>query len=529
MEKVRILWVRLGFVLLFCVATVNLSVLTGSQKLKEAAANQGSTTLVAGTAQGTIYDRNGIPLVNQKVQCMAVINPTESAIAAVWDFVADKEAFLAQAEKGKPFVWELLSSDIVCEDVTVFKIPLRTGSTQLAQHLIGYTDENGNGVSGLEYAYDSILRSVDASWRVTYQVDGMGNARSGETIQVRYGRNPTDGILTTLDSTIQRICESAGSKLEKGCVVVMEVNTGEILALASFPSYDSGNLVDVLEDENSPLINRAFYAYPVGSIFKLVTAACALESNLGRSFVWDCTGSVSVSSQIFRCHLLSGHGIETMAEAMRNSCNPYFIALGQSLSAEALLETATALGFGTETMLTGNMIASSGTLPTLKQLALPAEQANFSFGQGQLTATPIQVTQMTCAIAGDGTLPTVTLVKGITEDGKTALRKEESLSESGISKETAEYLRTLMCYTASDPDFQGKPESVTMGAKTSTAQTGRYDANGEEYYDGWVTAFFPASDPQYAVTVLAEDGGYGNEVAAPILREIAEKIMVYKS
>ena len=171
------------------------------------------------------------------------------------------------------------------------------------------------------------------------------------------------------------------------------------------------------------------------------------------------------------------------------------------------------------------MIGSSGTLPTLQQLKLPAEQANFSFGQGVLTATPLQITRMTCAIAGNGTLPAVRLVRGLTENGRTVLREETGLSETGISADTAQFLRRLMCYTAADEDFQGMPAHVSMGAKTSTAQTGRVDESGDEYCHGWVTAFFPADCPQYAVTVLAEDGGYGNQTAAPVLRQIAAAIM----
>ena len=156
--------------------------------------------------------------------------------------------------------------------------------------------------------------------------------------------------------------------------------------------------------------------------------------------------AISIGSQRFRCHDPQGHGLQNLADAMRNSCNPYFIALGQTFSGKELLETAKALGFRTETVLTSNMIGSSGTLPTLQQLKLPAEQANFSFGQGVLTATPLQITRMTCAIAGNGTLPAVRLVRGVTENGRTVLREETGLSETGISADTAQFLRRLMCY-----------------------------------------------------------------------------------
>lgn len=522
----RMVWMRLWFVLLFCTVAVYLAWLCGKPELLQTAAGQGTYTCRAGTADGTIYDRNGDPLINSSVECIAVVSPTPEAVAAMLPYVTDTEQFYEKVQNGKPFVCTVQTADIDCPDITVLKIPKRYGKYQTAQHLIGYTAE-GSGVSGLEYAYNSILRQEEAQseWSVTFSVDGTGQALAGEQKQIRYGANPTQGVVTTLDAKIQRICERAGTSLEKGCIVVMEVTSGDILGLASFPSYTVDTLAEAMNDPDSPLINRAFYAYPVGSIFKLVTAACAWDSGIAGTFQWDCTGDIAIGTQRFRCHNLAGHGRQTMALAMRNSCNPYFIALSRELSEESLLKTARALGFGEEISLCGSMTASGGTLPTLNQLALPAEKANFCFGQGVLTASPLQITRMTCAIAGDGSLPMGRLVRGLTENGRDVLREESALHTKGISAETAQYLRSLMCYTASDSGFQGKPKHVTMGAKTSTAQTGRYDENGEEYCHGWVTAFFPASEPKYAVTVLAEDAGYGNNTAAPVLRQIAAAIM----
>lgn len=522
--KNRLAFLRLLLVLLFCTAAVYLAWLVQKPELIQTAARQGTYTCTAGTARGTIYDRNGVLLVNTKTACIAVVSPTPAAAEALLSHVTDTAAFYEKLAQGMPFTCTVDTADIDCPDVTILQIPQRSTSPQLAQHVIGYTRE-GSGVAGLESAYDAILRSVDSQWSVTFSVDGTGTPLAGEPKQIRYGANPTAGIMTTLDSRIQRICESAGSGLKKGCIVVMDVESGDILGLASFPGYSADSLGDAVSDPDSPMIQRALYAYPVGSIFKLVTAACAFDQGVGYNFTWDCDGAISVGTQRFRCHELQGHGVQHMADAMRSSCNPYFIALGQALSGSDLLQTAKSLGFGTEIMLTSNMIASGGTLPTLQQLKLPAEQANFSFGQGVLTASPLQIARMTCAIAGDGTLPAVRLVRGVTDDGRTVLREERGIPESGIAPETAAFLRRLMCYTAADEDFQGRPAHVSMGAKTSTAQTGRCDVDGTEYCHGWVTAFFPAEQPKYAVTVLAEDGGYGNQAASPILRQIAGAIM----
>ena len=326
-------------------------------------------------------------------------------------------------------------------------------------------------------------------------------------------------------------------KLIKKVKTLPNVTILEHAMMTGMQKTDTGFSVNVMQGGSCTVYSSHFMILATGGIgrvyrfttnSKIATGdgiAFAYENGAETAFQWDCNGTISIGSQRFRCHDPQGHGLQNLADAMRNSCNPYFIALGQTFSGKELLETAKALGFGTETVLTSNMIGSSGTLPTLQQLKLPAEQANFSFGQGVLTATPLQITRMTCAIAGNGTLPAVRLVRGVTENGRTVLREETGLSETGISAGTAQFLRRLMCYTAADEDFQGMPAHVSMGAKTSTAQTGRVDESGDEYCHGWVTAFFPADCPQYAVTVLAEDGGYGNQTAAPVLRQIAAAIM----
>ena len=199
--------------------------------------------------------------------------------------------------------------------------------------------------------------------------------------------------------------------------------------------------------------------------------------------------------------------------------------MSQLLSPLELFETAANFGFGRETELSAGITSSAGYLPTVSELMLPAERGNFCFGQGKLTATPVQITRMTCAIANYGMLPEVRLIKGVTEDGEMPDESEAVSGEQVLSTETAEKLRLMMIGAVyGSSGFNGRPTGISAGAKTSTAQTGRFDENGVEYCHGWITGFFPANIPEYAVTVLAEDGGYGNEAAAPVFKEIAEGI-----
>ena len=193
--KNRLAVLRLLLVLLFCAVAVYLAWLMQKPELLQAAAGQGSYTCTAGTAAGTIYDRNGVPLVNTRSVCTAVVSPTPEAAEALLPHVLDVEAFYEKLAQGKPFTCTVDTADIACPDVTVLEIPQRYTTPQPAQHVIGYTQE-GKGVAGLESAYDAVLRGVDSQWSVTFSVDGKGKPLAGEAAQVRYGANPVQGVMT---------------------------------------------------------------------------------------------------------------------------------------------------------------------------------------------------------------------------------------------------------------------------------------------------------------------------------------------
>ena len=183
------------------------------------------------------------------------------------------------------------------------------------------------------------------------------------------------------------------------------------------------------------------------------------------------------------------------------------------------------MGFGRESLLCSGITGSAGVLPTVGDLQIPAELANFSFGQGRLTATPLQITQLACAIANDGNMPILRLIKGLTVDGEYIAGVKEPRLTQVMEKETAVQLRKMMVSAVRDNKrSNARSRKVSVGAKTSTAQTGRFDEKGEELCNAWITGFFPSRKPKYALTVLIEDGGYGNDAAAPIFRQIAEAI-----
>lgn len=515
------------FSLVFIVIIGNYFRIAGNTSYSEIAEKRYAMTVEVSSNEGNIYDRNMKRLVNTDTKYVAVAIPQAVERDELVEYAVDKDDFYAKYDVGEPFEFEAKCYIEESDGLTVFRVPIRYSESSIATHIIGYTSQNV-GVTGIEYAYDSILRDDYGENSVTYSADGFGRVLIGGGKKVVKSSITCSGVVTTIDSDIQKICENAGSSIEKGAIVVTEIETGNILALASFPDYSLSNIESAVNDENSPMINRALYSYGVGSIFKLVTACEAIQEGYG-DLMYNCSGEINVFGQRFRCHKLDGHGLQTMSEAMINSCNTYFINLIGNLDITKLRDTAFRLGFGRETHLCSGITASGGVLPTISSLTVPAELANFSFGQGKLTATPLQISQLTCAIANDGKMPVLRLIRGITEDGITVPNEKNTQYAYAMEESTAKLLKDMMMAAVNEnEDSNAKPKSVMAAAKTSTAQTGQYDEDGNELCHAWITGFFPAEAPMYAVTVLVENGGYGNDAAAPVFRKIADEIVKLK-
>ncbi len=524
MQK-RIIGIAVMFAVLFSVLYMRIFVIMSDGRYIEAGKNQSFCTVNAGTVNANIYDRNFLKLVNNKTQTYAVVNPTSEAVEKILPYVTDKEDFYAQLVYGAPFVCRVDSKAVKSDGITLFEIPERYSENQLAQHIIGYT-RDGVGVTGIESAYDEFLRENSGSFSVTYGIDGQGIVLEGINKKVVNDGENTAGVVLTIDKYIQAVCELMEEKVGKGAVVVMDVQTGDILAMASFPSYSTDNLSSALEDENSPLINRCLYSYNVGSIFKLVTSLAAFEQGINEDFSYECTGKTEIGQQTFMCHDHSGHGVLDMTGAMKKSCNTYFIELSKNIDTKAFHDIAQRLGFGKAYSPALGINMSGGNLQTVEELGLPAEKANFSFGQGKLLATPLQICAFTSAVANEGRLYNPRLVIGMSTDGVSITKEEEQKYTQVFSRDTAFRLQDLMIEAVNNnEESNARPSNVRVAGKTSTAQTGSFDENGEEICHGWITGYFPLSQPKYAVTVLCEGGGYGNESAAPVFKEIAERIM----
>lgn len=521
--ELRIIILVATFFLMFAGLCFNYYRIAVKREHVQTARTNAQFTVIAGNSEGTIYDRNLKPVVNSSRKNIAVAVPAFLDRNSTAEFAVDKDDFLENFDNGLPFTFECKPDIQDSDGLTVFEIPERYSENQPAQHVIGYLSQ-GEGVAGIEYAYNKILRNDYGENSVTYTTDGFGQILIGDGKKIIRSNAEKNGVVTTIDLDIQKICENAGKNIDKGAIVVADVKTGEILGMASFPTYSVDDMEKAISDDRSPLINRALYSYSVGSVFKLVTSAQAIDNKFG-GYVYECTGQENVGGKIFNCHKTDGHGMQTLSDAITNSCNTYFINLSRMLDVRKFRELAFNLGFGREIHLCSGMTASGGVLPTVKELMIPAELANFSFGQGKLSATPLQITRLTCAIANNGKMPVLRIIKGMTLDGKDVMNEKTPQHSEVLERDTANQLKEMMISAVADNENSNARTSyTTVGAKTSTAQTGRTDKKGEELCHAWITGFFPADKPQYAVTVLVEDGGYGNDTAAPVFREIADGI-----
>jgi penicillin-binding protein 2 len=488
-------------VLTFSLIGIRLCIIAFNGNFKETAIRQQTKDFVAETVYGNIYDCYFNPLIWTENERVAVLR---------------KEYDIELAPE----------SENIEKGTVIFNMPKQLAKNQLAQHIIGYEIDD-TGVTGLLAGYDNFLHSYKQEYKISCIVDGKGKIWEGTPLTPSVSEKVSAGLVTTIDGNLQRICEKTASKLmDKGAIVVMDISSGEIRAMVSMPNYSSYDLLSALEDEKSPLINRALRSYSVGSCFKLLIASEALSEGLS-DFEYECKGVEYVKDRPFHCHDLAGHGVQNIQDAIMNSCNTYFIKLAEQLDPVKLRETAVRFGFGQPIELANGIYADDGNLPSQRELAIPAELANFAFGQGLLLATPTQICKMTAVIANGGLDISPTLVRGFTLDGETIEEQQgieivERILDEKIAKELQYAMKVTNYKTGAS---KAMTQYTVTGVKTSTAQTGKLDKDGNQLYNAWVTGFFPTDNPQYAITVMCEDGGYGNTAASPILKEIVDSFM----
>ncbi|WP_107839253.1 penicillin-binding transpeptidase domain-containing protein [Metasolibacillus meyeri] len=401
----------------------------------------------------------------------------------------------------------------------------------LLSRFLGFTGYDNQGLAGVEYEYNQILTGKNAAIRLFTDAKNIEMAHVDDEWKEGVGGAT---VQLTIDLTIQQVMERELAQAmqrydaDQAIGIAMNPNTGEILALSSFPTYDPTNFKNV----DSSIYNRnlpVFMTYEPGSTFKIITLSAALEEgvvDLEKDRFYD-PGYAIVEGARLRCWKREGHKDETFLEVVENSCNPGFIELGQRVGSEKLLQYIKDFGFGQKT---GSNIAgeASGILFSEKAFG-PVEHATTSFGQG-ISVTPIQQMQAVAAAINGGMLYTPHVVSRIVaDDGEVILEHEPEAKRQVISEQTSAQVRhALESVVAKGSGKQAFREGLRIGGKTGTAQkveNGRYKEG--DYIVSFI-GFAPADNPEIIVYVAIDNPKshlqFGGVIAAPIVGQIIEDV-----
>lgn len=487
-----------------CLSTILRVAVVSTSDYGEVANTQAQYRIVVGKLRGTIYDCNMTPITNANYKTFAAIPPTPQAIMQISSHLQgnDKNLVLENLKDNVPAVCSV-NEDFFADNIITTNVYENATGKVPACHIIGYTDSSGHGVTGLQKAYDDLLYS-DKCVSAVFEVDGKGNCLYGTT---PYFENDNtvihNGVITTIDLNMQTAVENALAQLTTGCAIVSEVDNGKIRAIASVPTFDLNNLSASLSDQTSPMINRALCNYNVGSVFKPIIAAAAIEYGFPDT-TFNCTGSMQIADRVFRCHKLDGHSYVDMCKALSQSCNCYFYNISSLINTSAIYEKISSLSINSSIRIADNMYTADGNLPQKNTLNNSAALANLAIGQGNLLASPVAMLNLYSAIAGDGSYYLPSIVEGIVT--KSGVEYYDIGSKTKVMQEsTAQILQSHLKNVIIDGTGKdAQPSFCTAAGKTATAQTGRYYENGTEITNSWFCGFFPSSKPEYVVIVMSD-------------------------
>ncbi|MBQ7381110.1 MAG: PASTA domain-containing protein [Clostridia bacterium] len=429
----------------------------------------------------------------------------------------------------------------------------------LASHIIGFTSTDGVGLYGLEYQYNDLIDGTDGYY-VTAR-DSRGNEMPDE-YQSYVAAEDGYHITTTIDSYVQAALEEQvenavidSGALNRACGMIMDVNTGEILALAVYPAFDlndpweltsyykrklsSSGLLEGSEEYSAlarkylleSWSNKALTeTYIPGSTFKILTSSMALEENLPiLNTCIFCGGSKNVLGQNIHCHKRKGHGSLTFAEGIQHSCNVWFMSIGQSLGIDRFTKYFKQFGYREKTGidLPGEGMGVFSSRMTELDLAI------YSFGQN-FTVTAIQHLSAISAVANGGKLLTPYVVKSAKDnEGNIIFEQETEVKRTVVDASTASTLHEILA--AGVAGEGGAKNAYVAGyrvaAKTGTSEKKGETTTGTEMYICSCVGYAPADDPQYAMILMVDEPTkgllYGSTVAAPYIAKTFETVLPY--
>ena len=423
----------------------------------------------------------------------------------------------------------------------------------LASNLIGVCGNDNQGLDGIELQYDSVLKGTEG--RITTSTSVSDEAIPDSDEKYIAPQNGSD-VYLTIDSNIQAIAEKylkqavEENKCSRGGNVIIEdPTTGEILAMATYPDFDLNspyepnqtminNGYEKLSDteKNQQILsmwrNRAVLdTYEPGSTFKIITASTALEENItetDKSGEFYCNGAQQVANIKIRCAHASGHGYQSLRQALENSCNPAFIQLGQKIGVSTLYKYIRNFGLFDKTGI--DLPSEANSSFWAEKDVGTVELATMSFGQ-RFTITPMQLVKAASAIANDGVMVTPHVV-GKIKNNDTGYTKtiETNLERQVISKDTSEKMKDMMKdVVEKGGGSYAKVEGYTIGGKTGTSEP-----NPNHPENGYVASFLaiaPLENTKLVIllTLYGPQGNshYGGQIAAPVVSQILTEVLSY--
>ncbi|MBC8589549.1 peptidoglycan D,D-transpeptidase FtsI family protein [Wansuia hejianensis] len=375
---------------------------------------------------------------------------------------------------------------------------------RLYSHVIGYSYRE-YGKTGLELKYNNALLDISDSTAL--------NDLKSLILPTSIGND----LKLTIDHNLQ---EKSRSLLEgkKGAIVAMNPKTGEVYSMVSMPDFDTSNLNDhwkgITESEDSPLLNRATQGlYAPGSVFKVITTVAALDTP-ALDNEYKCSGTAKIDGYTFKDYSSRGHGNITLEDALRLSCNTYYVDRVQYIGKDRLGSTADK--FMINSKIDFDLPMKSSSFPYKKSLS-KTELSASAIGQGEVLVTPLNMAMVASAIANDGQMVKPILVKEIVSKNNRIL---ESYSTEVISDVTssikANQIKDMMLKVVeSGTGTNAKIKNVKVAGKTGTAE----NPSGKSH--SWFIGFAPYDDPKIAIAVILEEEGVtGGTGAAPIARDI---------
>ncbi len=523
-------------------------------------------------ARGQIVDRNGEPMALTRLGFNLSLhfpNPFETNDQKVLDFAYSQIAMASktlgrQIEVPQELILKhfenrgLLPLDILYdlapEEVEIVRSQM-TSSLQLrpiyrrfypqgatAGHIVGYAGRAGRmadgplqnrdllwpdleGREGLERTFDDQLRGKNGELRLTFD-------ENGKLTSERISRQPVPGynVVLTLDLRLQRIAEKIlAQSTKRSAMVIMDPRTGDILVMASHPTYDpnlftpsidEATFAELRDDPNIPLIPRAYRsAYPPGSTFKIITALAALESKtVYPKDTIECPPSFTLAGIVFNNNTRSHRGFINVVSALAQSCNTWFYRVGVNMGKGPLLEWARKVGMGRRTgiPLVGE---AAGRVPDDEymqqrhnRVILDGDVCNLSIGQGDLLVTPLQMAQAMATVGNGGTLYQTRLVQQVQTLNNEVVSAYEVRPRAllGINEETLETLdKGVRKVVTGGTGTRASVSGVKVGGKTGTAQWG---PKNKERTAAWFSGWAPVDEPIYAFAIVVE-GGVGSRIA----------------